>query len=1489
MEHSNPTLAKILILDTGKFEQWKFRIQQYLQNEHYALWEVIEFGDSCEAPQDDAATGTTEGTETLEQTFNRLQAIRNRSDLDTMSLDDLYNHLKVYEPEVQKKPESNSQNMGFISSAKNSSGNGEVNTTSIPTASAQVSPAGPNVATASISLDTTCAYIASQSNGKFPTGNSKLSTVDLGNKGKAIKASACWIWKPKQNSTNKGNISYLSDYEPYDEGYVSFGQGDTRLPVKELSKLNNIDDKGYWDSGFSRHMTGNISYLSDYEPYDEGYVSFGQGDTRLPVKELLQLTMNKLVRHNLVRGLPSKCFENDHTCVAYLKGKQHKASCKTKKGIKTEFNNVRTPQQNGVAERRNRTLIEAARTMLVDAKLPVTFWVEVVNTACYVQNRVLVNKSQNKTPYELFNGKFEAKGDDGYFIGYSMSSKAFRVFNKRTKRVKENLHVEFLENKLIEKGDGLNWLFDIDTLTNSMNYVPVVSAGTISTNFSGTKEAASQDVKKDVSSLRYIALPNWFHEAHLETSTSNAQDACKADAPESSGNFNPTATSTNPPADQMETLTVKTLIPTVSSPILTACLDDSPQLSSDSHGVEADLSNMENNISTSPTPTLRIRKDHPTSQIIGPVDTPIQTRTKSKKMEEQSFIASIHHMTNPDLLQNKARLVAQGHTHKEGINYEEVFALVARIEAIRLFLAYASFIGFTIYQLDVNSAFLYGTIDEEVYVVQPPGFQDPEEFEALMHEKFQMSAMGELNFFLGLQVLQKKDGIFLSQDKYVSDILKKVGYSDVRHQVTPKECHLHAVKRIFRYLKGHPKLGIWEVPVLSCEYWNASSLNILAFCDYHNMIAILEKYEHNVDFHQIVDFVEASHIRYALAINPTVYVSHIRQFWSTDRVETSDEETKILATVDGKPRTISESSIRRNLKLKDEAGMSSLLDVELFENLTLMGSKSTGFNEFSSNIATAVAPQSPQHDLSSSIHPPVTTAIIPTVILTDNPPLRQYSRRARIAPSLTIPTAADEPASPLGDDSQGEACLIVFGLEAEQDRANIIKTYTLPHDSTPRVTSLAADEGSMQQQLDELTDLCTRLKRQQTEMASKITTQDLEIASLKARIKLLKDKDRGVAKTSREDVTIKERSLETGEEAAVENSTEKDSNDTKELVNVLTSLDAARILTSGGVQVVSVPPATEGSTVSVPTGSGMVPTASPIFTTASVVTPYSRRKGKEKMVESDTPKKKRLQEQIDVQMAREMEEQMAREDQRMNEQIARDADIARIHAKEELQMLIDSLDRNNETVAKYLQEYEQFAANLSIGERIELINDLVKYQDNYAKVLKYQSQQRKPLSKKQQREFYISVLKSHSGWKAKHFKGMSLEEIREKFIPVWKQIEDVIPIEEVSEEDLKTMMQLVPVKEVYVEALQVKHPIIDWEIHTEGNRTYWKIIRLGGNTTVYQFFVDMLKHFDREDLNQLSTLVKETLSIRQATSDKEELWVELTRLYEPDVKDQLWT
>nr|GEZ61388.1 putative ribonuclease H-like domain-containing protein [Tanacetum cinerariifolium] len=189
------------------------------------------------------------------------------------------------------------------------------------------------------------------------------------------------------------------------------------------------------------------------------------------------------------------------------------------------------------------------------------------------------------------------------------------------------------------------------------------------------------------------------------------------------------------------------------------------------------------------------------------------------------------------------------------------------------------------------------------------------------------------------------------------------------------------------------------------------------------------------------------------------------------------------------------------------------------------------------------------------------------------------------------------------------------------------------------------------------------------------------------------------------------------------------------------------------------------------------------------------KKGKEIIVESDTPKKKKLQEQIDAQMARELEEQKKREDLRMNEQITRDAEVARIHAEEEIQGMIDSLDKSNETIEDFTPMGSKEEAGRAKRQGIILEKEQVK---------KQKLSEEAPESK--------------------------------------------TPTEEVSEDRIKEMMQLVSVEDVYVQALQVKHPIIDWKVHSEGERTYWQIIRLGGNTACYQFFVDLLRQLDREDL-----------------------------------------
>nr|GEX41422.1 hypothetical protein [Tanacetum cinerariifolium] len=1073
MDQSNPTFAKILILNTGKFKQWKFRIQQYLQNEHYALWEIIELGDSYKAPPEEIGKGlagessarkkgrtlaiTTEdmqkrrndvkarttllfalpdehqlrfsryetakelweailkkfgGNEATKKTKkNQLKLQygnfkRNRDDLDTMSLDDVYNHLKVYEPEVQKKSGSNSQNMAFISSSNTSSGKSEVHTTSVLTASIQVSTACTDVTAASLSHDTICAYVATQSNGsqiKYEDitqideddikeidikwnmalfsmrADRAPRTQDRGKResykqGPKVEEPAPkellaidgigWDWSYMTNeeenhalvaddevptefaimaksSSSSDNVS-LSQVEArlveFKENEVNFcerirvlerdveirdnkieylkngleqeGLGYSAVPPppaqiysppkKDMSwtglpefiddtvtdyrrptsssimskpmikfvkkadcprviKINNTEnarkstvkyaemfrniskahsnEKGLFkenqqlkinlefqgfplllkkfplltqdfpllsqlllliwetrkkllrpqlvgfrdlnkillnkDSDCSRHMTRDIAYLSEYEPYDGGYVSFVHGGEKITGKGIIKtgklefenVYFVKELKANCIESLtkdlellkkekgeletnltsfqtaskdldsllksqrldknkeglgysavppppaqiysppkkdmswigllefaddtvtdysrPSPAIETDctevktnkveaprksyvryaeiyrrtskspnrvkrlkrelkartpHTKIYKVDRGRSRCNIKFRGGLlgikcsksfplllmkiplftwtfflrtKDEFSsilknfiteienlkdlkvkiisNARTPQQNGVAERRNRTLIEAARTMLTDAKLPVTFWVEAVNTACYVQNRILTTW-----------GSLMLKG----------------------------MKVILLENKLIEKGASPNWLFDIDTLTNSMNYVPVVVAGISSTNILGIVMHKMILKKNKIAMLMF-----------LKAVISNL-----------------TATLKVPSADQVEaavSLTVEFEILNSKRGTIFEVEDTFGDTTNavTLNEVEADLSNMETSIPVSPTPTFRIHKGHPKSQIIGPVDTPVQTRHKSKDLEEQSFIATIHQKINLELLQ----------------------------------------------------------------------------------------------------------------------------------------------------------------------------------------------------------------------------------------------------------------------------------------------------------------------------------------------------------------------------------------------------------------------------------------------------------------------------------------------------------------------------------------------------------------------------------------------------------------------------------------------------------------------------------------------------------------------------------------------------------------------------------------------------------------------------------------------------------------------
>ncbi|GJT02978.1 ribonuclease H-like domain-containing protein [Tanacetum coccineum] len=295
---------------------------------------------------------------------------------------------------------------------------------------------------------------------------------------------------------------------------VSFSREITRIAIDFLTPRSSTSEKG------KQHRA---SY--DYNRFTWVFFLATKDETSCILKSFI-IRIENLVDHKV------KVIRCDNG--TEFKNREMNQFCKMK-GILRQFSVARTPQQNGVAERRNRTLIEAARTMLADSKLLTTFWAKAVNTACYVQNRVLVVKPHNKTPYELFHGrtptlsfmrpfgcpvtilntidhlgKFDGKVDESFFIGYSLNSKTFRVFNSKTRIVKENLHIRFSESTPNVVGSEPDWLFDIDTLTRTMNYEPII-AGTQSNGFAGTK--ASDNVgqaRKETEPVKdYILLPLW--------------------------------------------------------------------------------------------------------------------------------------------------------------------------------------------------------------------------------------------------------------------------------------------------------------------------------------------------------------------------------------------------------------------------------------------------------------------------------------------------------------------------------------------------------------------------------------------------------------------------------------------------------------------------------------------------------------------------------------------------------------------------------------------------------------------------------------------------------------------------------------------------------------------------------------------------------------------------------------------------------------------
>nr|GEX55703.1 putative ribonuclease H-like domain-containing protein [Tanacetum cinerariifolium] len=637
-------------------------------------------------------------------------------------------------------------------------------------------------------------------------------------------------------------------------------------------------------------------------------------------------------------------------------------------------------------------------------------------------------------------GIFKGKVDKGFLVGYSVNSKAFKVFNSRTCIVQETLHVNFLENK--ENIAGFQEEFDAGETREEANHqymlFPVWSTGSTNPlNKEGDATFDGNEHSTEHPESTVNLSPSSGALSREQDDITKKRDKGKSLVDYFTGNRNFNEDFEDYSKDSSNDVNAASLIVPIAgqnySNSTNPISDDIVYSDHENAGAEADFNNLETSIIVSPILTIRIPNAHPISQIISNLSSTTQTRSMARINRDQGGISQI---LNEDF--HTCMFVCF-------LSQEEP----KRVHQALKDPTYASFMGFMVYQMDVKSAFLYRTIEDEVYVCQPPGFEDPDYpdkvykvvkalyglhqaprawYETLatylLENSFHRGQIDQTLFIKKqkgdiLLVKQKEDGIFINQDKYVAEILKKFGLTEgksastpidtekpllkdpdgedvnvhiyksmigslmyltlsrpdimfevcayARFQVTPKVSHLHAVKRIFRYLKGKPNLGLW--------YPKDSPFDLVAYSDSDYAYASLDiksttggcqflgsrliswqckkqivvttssteaEYVAGASYYAQVQWIqnqmlEYGYVTYALTVNPTIYVFCIKQFWNTVAFKQSNDVTRLQALVDKKKVVVTEATIRDALHLDDAEGVECLPNEEIFSTLARMG------------------------------------------------------------------------------------------------------------------------------------------------------------------------------------------------------------------------------------------------------------------------------------------------------------------------------------------------------------------------------------------------------------------------------------------------------------------------------------------------------------------------------------------------------------------------